>query len=593
MSAYLQRPWATHYDPDVPRSLEPYPAIAAHDFLRKAAASAPGRTALITPAKLPVVGWQQQVMTYGELDTLSDALAAGLMALGLKKGDRVALVLPNCVQMAISFFAVLKAGGVVAAANPTYPPPRMQFQINDCDAEIAITLSPFYGILKQIQGGTKVKHIIVTNIKEYLPPLAKTLFTLAKEKKEGHRIDSLATSDYWFQDMLKSHAGKKASVNVTPADIAAFQYTGGTTGVSKGAMLSHRALVANVMQIQAWSNSLDKGGISGVTRADMLYLGAIPMFHVYGLIVLLCQAIASGSKIVLVPNPRDIDNLVAVIAQFKPNVFLGVPALYNAVVNHVRVKSGEVRLDSFVLSSSGAAPLPPATKREYEQAGAKRLNEGYGMSETSAAATSNPLQGTNKPGAVGMPLPDMDIRVVSLDDGLTDVNVGDLGEIAMAGPNLMSGYHGLPTETANALREQGGKVWMFSGDIGYMDADGYFYIVDRKKDMALIGGYNVYPNNVEKVLKEHPAVLEVGVAAIPHPERLGEEALKAWIVLQPGATVTEQELIKHCEVTLAGYEVPRRYAFIKELPKTLVGKTLRRELIQMEIDDRDRQAGGR
>jgi long-chain acyl-CoA synthetase len=419
-----------------------------------------------------------------------------------------------------------------------------------------------------------------------------TLFTLAKEKKEGHRIESLATGDYWFQDVLKSHAGKKPRIEVSPSDIAAFQYTGGTTGVSKGAMLSHKALVANVMQIQAWSNAMEKGSISGITRADMLYLGAIPMFHVYGLIVLLCQAIASGSKMVLVPNPRDIDNLVAVIAQYQPNVFLGVPALYNAVVNHAQVKSGQVRLDSFMISSSGAAPLPPTTKREYEQAGAKRLNEGYGMSETSAAATSNPLLGANKPGSVGMPLPDMDIRVVSLDDGVTDVAPGDLGEIAMSGPNLMSGYHGLPTETANALRQQAGKTWMFSGDIGYMDADGYFYIVDRKKDMALIGGYNVYPNNVEKVLKEHPAVLEVGVAAIPHPERIGEEALKAWVVLKPGASVTEPELIKHCETSLAGYEVPRRYSFIKELPKTLVGKTLRRELIQMEIDDRERQAGG-
>jgi long-chain acyl-CoA synthetase len=592
MSAYLERPWTKSYDADVPRTLEPYPAIGAHDFLRRAAASTPGRTALITPAKLPVVGWQQQVMTYGELDTLSDALAAGLVALGLKKGDRVALVLPNCVQMAISFFAVLKAGGVVAAANPTYPAPRMQFQIDDCDAGIVITLSPFYGMLKQVQAGTKVKHIIVTNIKEYLPPAARMLFTLAKEKKDGHRIDALATSDYWFQDVLKSHAGKKVNIPVTPSDIAAFQYTGGTTGVSKGAMLSHRALVANVLQIQAWSNSLEKGGIGGITRADMLYLGAIPMFHVYGLIVLLCQAIASGSRIVLVPNPRDIDNLVAVIKQFSPNVFLGVPALFNAVVNHASVKSGAVRLDSFILSSSGAAPLPPVTKREYEQAGAKRLNEGYGMSETSAAATSNPLLGNNKSGSVGMPLPDMDIRVVSLDDGVTDVAPGDLGEIAMAGPNLMSGYHGLPTETANALREQHGKTWMFSGDIGYMDTDGYFYIVDRKKDMALIGGYNVYPNNVEKVLKEHPAVLEVGVAAIPHPERKGEEALKAWIVLQPGASVTEQELIAHCTANLAGYEVPRRFSFIKELPKTLVGKTLRRELIQMELNDQESQAGG-
>jgi long-chain acyl-CoA synthetase len=318
----------------------------------------------------------------------------------------------------------------------------------------------------------------------------------------------------------------------------------------------------------------------------MLYLGAIPMFHVYGLVVLLSQAIVSGSKIVLVANARDIDTLVTVINHYKPNVFLGVPAMFNAVVNHPRVKSGEVKLDSFILSTSGAAPLPPATKQEYEAAGAKRLNEGYGMSETSAVSHCNPLLGINKLGSVGMPLPDMDIRIINLDDGITRVPVGEIGEIVMRGPNIMSGYFGMPTETANALREIDGKYWLYSGDIGRMDEDGYFYIVDRKKDMALIGGYNVYPNNVEKVLKDHPAVLEVGVAAIPHPERKGEEALKAWVVLKPGALVTEQELIEHCGKYLAGYEVPRRYAFIQELPKTMVGKTLRRELIQMEMNDR-------
>lgn len=589
MVTYTERPWLKNYDPGVPTTLMPYPQLPIHDFLRESARKSPNQVALITPAKLPGIGFQSRQITYQELDQLSDALATYLVNAGLKKGDRVAIVLPNSVAFAISYFGVLKAGGVVAATNPTYPPPKMQFQINDCDAEFVIVLSLFYKAIKQIQPGTKVKSILVANIKDYLPTLGRILFTIAREKKDGHRLEDLGTGDFWLQDVLIKQLGQKPNVDVKPDDRALFQYTGGTTGVSKGAMLTHRALVANMLQIQAWTSVLEKDSAQygNLTRDNMLYLGAIPMFHVFGLVVLLSQAMASGSKIVLVANARDINGLVDIIERYRPNVFLGVPAMYNAVVNHPRVKSGQVRLDSFTISSSGAAPLPPSTKREYEQAGARRLNEGYGMSETSAGSHSNPLIGENRVGSVGLPLPDMDIRVVSLDDGVTDVPVGEIGEIVMSGPNIMSGYHGMPTETANVLRQKDGKYWLYSGDIGRMDEDGYFYIVDRKKDMALIGGFNVYPNNVEKVLKDHPAVLEVGVAAIPHPERQGEEALKAWIVLQPDAQVTEQELIDHCAKYLAGYEVPRRYAFIQELPKTMVGKTLRRELIQMELQEQE------
>ncbi len=590
MVTYADRPWTKNYDPGVPKTID-YPDVPMHQFLQDSAQKSPDRVALISPAKVPVLGHQALTMTYRELNEASDALAAGLIEMGLQKGDRVAIVLPNSIAFAISYFGVLKAGGVVAATNPTYPPPKMQYQINDCEAEFVIVLSVFYKLIKQIQSGTKVKTVIVTNIKEYLPPAARLLFTIAKEKKGGHRVEQLAQGDYWFQDILKRYMGRKSTVEIKPTDRAALQYTGGTTGVSKGAVLTHKSLVANMLQIQAWTSILEteQSPYGKMDRGDMLYLGAIPMFHIFGLLVLLSQAMATGSKIVLVANARDVDNLVEIIAQYRPNVFLGVPALFNSVVNHPRVKSGEVKLDSFVVSSSGAAPLPPATKREYEGLGAKRLNEGYGMSETSAASHSNPLVGPNKTGSVGMPFPDMDIRIVSLDDGITDMPVGEIGEIVMSGPNIMSGYHGLPTETANVLREQNGKTWLFSGDIGRMDEDGYFYIVDRKKDMALIGGFNVYPNNVEKVLKDHPAVLEVGVAAVPHPEKMGEESLKAWIVLKPGQQVSEKELIEHCTQFLAGYEVPRRYAFIAELPKTMVGKTLRRELVQMEMDEREKE----
>jgi len=302
-------------------------------------------------------------------------------------------------------------------------------------------------------------------------------------------------------------------------------------------------------------------------------------------VALLTQAMSGGGKIVLVPNPRDVDEVVDVIDHYKPNIFLGVPALFNAVNNHPRVKSGEVSLQSFMFNSSGSAPLPAATKREFENRSSGSISEGFGMSELPVASHANPVVGENKIGSIGLPLPDVDVRIVSLDDGKTVMPPGEVGELVINAPNMMIGYHNLPTETANALRELEGKTWLFTGDIARMDEDGYFYLVDRKKDMALIGGFNVYPATIENVLKDHPAILEVAVAAIPHPEKQGQESLKAWIVVKPGQTVTEDALVKHCEAYLAPYEIPRRYGFVDELPKTAVGKTLRRELVRMETEN--------
>lgn len=576
MVTYADKPWLKHYDPGVAEKLN-YPPITLPDFLRNAAKRAPSNTAFITSAHLPVLGRQAKPTTYGEVDALSDVLAAGLVDMGLKKGDRVAIVMPNIVAFVISFYGILKAGGVVAAMNPTYPPDKMAYHINDSDAEFVLCMSLFYKSIKQIQSQTKIKHVIVTNVKEYLPPLAKVLFTLAREKKDGHYIESLQSGDYWFQDVLSRYSGRKPSVDVKPDDLALFQYTGGTTGVSKAAMSTHKALVANALQQHAFLSVQD------VPIEEELFLGAIPLFHVYGMVALLGMAVSMGGKVVLVPNARDIADLLDVIDTFKPTLFHGVPALYNAINNHPDVQSGKVSLRSLRLCVSGSAPLPPATKREFERLSGGTLLEAFGMSETPTATHCNPVLGENRTGSIGIPLPDMEMKIVSLDDGITEVPVGEPGELLMHGPNLMIGYHGMPTETDNALREIGGKKWLATGDIARMDEDGYFYIVDRKKDMALIGGFNVYPNAVEKVLKDHPAVLEVGVASIPHPERAGQEALKAWIVLQPGQSVTEQELIAHCEKYLVQYEIPRRYSFIDELPKTAVGKTLRRELVKMEV----------
>lgn len=575
---YADKPWVKSYDKGVPASID-YPQVPLHQFLRDTARRVPNSPALVSSARLPLVGRQAGHITFAQLDQASDAMAAALVEKGLKVGDRVAIVMPNCTAFAISFFGILKAGGVVAATNPTYPPDKMQYQINDCGAEFVISLSLFYNIIKSIQPQTKVRTIIVANIKEYLPSLAKTLFTLAREKKDGHRIEQLASGDIWFQDVLKQYEGRHVDVNVTPADMALFQYTGGTTGVSKAAVSRHSALVANMLQL---NSILTTFGIPGEKH---VVLGAIPMFHVYGLIVALSLGVYLGSRLVLIPNARDIDEVVDCIDYFKPTLFPGVPALYNAINNHARIVSGEVKMQSLVFCISGSAPLPKTVKEEFERLSGASVREGFGMSEAPTATHVNPPQGENRTGSIGLPLPDMEMKIVSLDDSVTEVPVGEVGELLMHGPNLMIGYHGMPTETANTLRELDGKLWLYTGDIARMDEDGYFYVVDRKKDMALIGGFNVYPTTVEDVIKSHPAVLEVGVAAVPHPEKEGQEALKAWIVTKPDMQLTAEEVISHCEKKLAAYEVPRRVAFISELPKTTVGKTLRRELVRMEMEN--------
>jgi long-chain acyl-CoA synthetase len=588
MVTYSERPWTKKYDAFVPPSLSPYPDFPLHAFLEKSAQQYPESAALVASAHLPVIGRVGNVITYKQLNDMAEALAAGLVSMGLKKGDRVVIMMPNCVQFVVAFYAILKAGGVVAACNPTYPAERLQFQVADCGAEIVLTLSLFYKMVKEIQPRTNVKKVVVTNIKEYLPGLAKILFTIAREKKDGHFVESLASGDEWWQTMLTQNTGKTAQVKVTASDLALFQYTGGTTGVSKAAMATHAALVANTSQIKAFFMGVEKQH-----APEEVFLGAIPMFHVFGMVAVLSFAVGIGARIALVPNARDIPDVLDVIDTYKPTLFMGVPALYNAINNHELVTSGKVSLRSVKFCLSGSAPLPPVTKREFERLSGGKLMEGFGMSEAPTATHCNPVYGENREGSIGLPLPDMDMRIVSLDDGETDMAVGDVGELLMAGPQIMTGYHGMPTETANALRKKDGKTWLYTGDIARMDEDGYFYIVDRKKDMALIGGFNVYPNNVEKVIAEHPAVLEVGVAAVPHPEKEGQEALKAWVVLRPGMSATPEELMTHAQKYLAQYEIPSRFVFVDALPKTAVGKTLRRELVQMELAEREKSLGSR
>ena len=577
MSIYLERPWTKYYDENVPASLAPYPEKAIHQQLEATAKKYPRNIATITSNHLPVVGRVGAQLTWKQIDEAASRMAAGLAALGLEKGDVVGLLMPNCVQFIVAFFGILKAGGIVSAANPTYPPEKLAYQINDSQAKFLISWTRGYEAFKGVQEKTAVEKIIVTNIKEYFPGLGKFLFTLAKEAKTGDRLNEISVDDIWFQELLLEHSPEdQPNVDIDPQkDIALYQYTGGTTGVSKGAMASHAAIVSNTYTLQNWLPSAD--------LSSERIVGAIPFFHVYGMVAVVAYAASSGASIVVVPNARDITDLLGVIDAYRPSIFFGVPALYNAINFHSAVRDNKVDLSSLQRCFSGSAPLAPDTKQRFEELAGVTIVEAFGMSEMPTGSHANPLSRPGKAQSVGTPLPDVDCMIVSLDDGVTEIGIGEPGELIMRGPNTMTGYLNMPTETSNTLRDlnDDGAPWLYTGDIAYMDEEGYFFIVDRKKDIALIGGFNVYPNAIEKVISDHPAVQEVGVTAVPHPEKEGQEALLACVVLENGATLTAEELIEFQGKMLAQYEIARRILFVDELPKTAIGKVLRRELAKL------------
>jgi long-chain acyl-CoA synthetase len=449
--------------------------------------------------------------------------------------------------------------------------------VNDANIEIMFTLTRFYNVLKTVRERSKLKKIIVSNIKEALPPVTRLLYTLAKEKKGGDRLDSLDSRDIWMKDLLAKHSNSpRPKVDVSPDDTALFQYSGGTTGVPKGAVAMHRNVVANTLQIKSWMTGLDEG-------KEVVLMG-IPLFHVYGMVAGMNFAMASGASMVMVPNARDLKDVLNNISKYKATIFPGVPLLYNGINNHPDVKAGKYDLSSIKACISGSAALMRETKEQFEKLTGGKVFEGYGLSEAPTATHCNPLNGVNKTGSIGMPLPDVDVKIISLDDGETELPQGEIGEIAINGPQVMKGYHNMPTETANSLRQmKDGKTWLFTGDIARMDEDGYFYIVDRKKELIKPGGFQVWPREVEEAIMSHPKVLEVGVGGIPDPNR--GETVKAWIVLKPGEELTQEELKAYCKEHLAPYKVPTHYEFRKELPKTTVGKILRRELVRQHKEE--------
>jgi long-chain acyl-CoA synthetase len=567
ITSYADKPWINHYDTEVPASLAPYPDIPLFALLDQSAERYPNNTAVITSVGLPEGGRDHTALSYRELGELSDRLAAALADAGsVRKGDRVGIILPNCAQFVIAFFGVLKAGGVVVALNPTFPLARWADQMRDSGVRVVVALARSYDGLNAIRAETPLDHAILTPVDQFHPA--------------AHRADrslkALAEGDHWLSDLLDEYTPEqRPAVAIDPAqDGAIFQYTGGTTGVPKAARSPHKALVANSIQFQRWLRG-------DLPDHEEIFLAAVPLFHVYGMVAVMSYAVSMGAALVMVPNARDTDDLLSNIDTFKPTIFMGVPGLYNAINFHPDVTAGRYDLSSIRACISGSAPLAAETKRRFEALTGGALMEGYGLSETPTATHINPLRGENRVGSIGLPFPDVECRIVSLEDGTTNVPVGEKGELVLRGPALMTGYHNMPEETALALRDG----WLYTGDVATMDEDGYFYIVDRKKDMAIVGGFNVYPNLVEQELIAHPAVKEAAVAGIPHPDKPGEERVKAWVVLAPGQEVTAKELIDYCktQTRLAPYEIPRRISFVAELPKSAVGKILRRELVRLEL----------
>lgn len=559
-----ERPWLSHYDKGVPQSID-YPKEPLFYFLEEAARKYPDH---------PCTIFKGAKITYKEMNAISDRVAGALASLGVKKGDRVGIFMPNTPQFVMAYFGILKAGGVVVATNPLYTPTEIEYQVNDAGVEIMFVMSNFYNTMKAAQPKTKLKTLIVTNIKETLPPILSLLFTLAKEKKGGFRIEGgLKDGDLWMKDLIgKFTPADRPKLEIGPNDTALFQYSGGTTGVSKAAVAMHRNVVADTLQIKLWMTNHKDG--------EEIVLMAIPLFHVYGMVAGMNFAMAGGSTMVMIPNPRDIPDVLQNIDKYRPTIFPGVPTLYNAINNRPEVIAGKYNLHSIKACISGSAPLLRETKEKFEALTGGVVFEGFGLSEAPTATHCNPLLGVNKTGSVGMPLPDVECKIISLDDGVTALPPGEVGEIVIRGPQVMKGYHNMPTETANTLRDlgDGGAPWLFTGDIGRMDEDGYFYIVDRKKELIKPGGYQVWPREVEEVIITHPKVLEVGVAGIPDPYR--GETVKAWIVVKPGEILTEDEVKTFCKEKLAAFKVPTHVEFRNELPKTTVGKILRRELVR-------------
>jgi len=562
--------WLQGYDEGVPPSLEPYPERTLLDYLSESARDWPDRPALL---------FKGATITYARLERESDSLAAAFIEIGVKRGDRVALCLPNCPQFMIAEFAAWKAGAIVCPFNPTYTEREIVEALRATGAETLVVLNRFYDKVKAIQPSTSLKRVVATGIKEYLPPVLRIAYTLVKESKEGERI-SVRTGDYRLTDLLWGfRRSSRPQGKVSPDDQAVVLMSGGTTGTPKGVVGLHRGMVVAGLQLQAWLRPAMK------EWTDKIML-PLPLFHVYGNVGVQGLALINHNPIALIPNPREIRDLLKEIIEVKPAFICTVPTLLNGIMNHPMAREGKVDFSSIKLTFSGAAPLMAETKKRFEELTGGVIVEGYSLTEAQMAVIANPVRGTNKIGSVGIPLPDVEVRIVNSEDGTTPVPQGEVGEMVIRAPQLMQGYWQKPEETKEMIRTNAlGERLLYTGDLGYLDEDGYVFIVDRKKDLIKTCGFQVWPREIEEVISAHPAVAEVGVVGLP--DKIRGETVKAWIVLRADQTTTGAELKEFCRQKLAPYKVPAKYEFVTELPKTQVGKVLYRVLRQQQAQSEE------
>ena len=559
-SIYQSKPWLKSYEKGVPETLK-YEEICMPDILDRTAKQFPDKTALI---------FQGFTLNFKELKDMVDRFATCLTTFGVKQGDAVALLLPNVIPCVAAYFAILRIGGIVVMNNPLYSDTELEHQFNDSGSKVLVTLDLLGNRMIDLRPKTKIKQIVYTSIGDYLPFPKNLLFPLVGKKKKLAADVKPAPDVFKWKDCIAQNAASQPAVKIGFGDVAMYQYTGGTTGVSKGVMLTHSNLSKQVQQLQAWFPKFTKG--------TEIMLGALPYFHVFGLSVSMNLSVHMGWAQVLVPRPQP-EPLLEAIGKFRPTFAPLVPTMYIGMLAHPNLKKTD--MSCIKGAFSGSAPLPVEVIHDFEKATGAVIVEGFGMTETTPVTHVNPFAGgARKVGSVGAPISDTECRIVDLEDGVTDMPVGERGELIVRGPQIMLGYKGKPEETANTLKDG----WIYTGDIATMDEDGYFYIVDRKKDMIITGGYNVYPRDIDEVYYEHPKVQEACSIGIPDAKR-GESA-KLFLVLREGETATQEEMIEYGRTKLAAYKLPVEVEFRKELPKTNVGKILRKTLKAEEMAKR-------
>jgi long-chain acyl-CoA synthetase len=560
---YGDKPWLASYEKGVPERIT-YQEVCLPDILKRTARKFPNKHALL---------FEGYKLTYQALDEMVNRFAAALKSFGIQKGDSVAILLPNIIPCVAAYFAILRIGGIAVMNNPLYSDRELEHQFNDSGAGILVTLDLLGNRMIDLRSKTQVRQIIYTSIGDYLPFPKNLLFPLVAKKKNLAADVKPAENVYKWKDILARNVTPPPAVELSFDDVAMYQYTGGTTGISKGVMLTHGNLSKQVQQIAAWFPAFG---------SDEIMLGALPFFHVFGLTTAMNLAVYMGWGDILVPKPQP-EPLIRAIQKFRPTFAPLVPTMYIGILNHPYID--KIDLTSIKGCFSGSAPLPVEVLRDFENKTGAVIVEGYGLTESSPVTHVNPFAGgKRKVGSIGIPIPDTECRIVDLNDGVSDLPVGESGELLVKGPQVMKGYWNKTGETAATLTDG----WLHTGDIAKMDEEGYFYIVDRKKDMILSGGLNVYPRDIEEVFYEHPKVQEAAAIGIPHPTR--GESVKVFVTLKEGRSATSEELIEYCKGKMATFKLPTEIEFRNELPKTNVGKILKKDLKSEEMAKRQKTA---